>query len=214
LHPQHTTPHTRAQFHRSAASGSRRRRREFVAAGEGQSPPPFFLSSWVHQGLIKLRLLQVLIPRAVGAASPITPECRPPRRCCQAPPPSHPLRFRARLLLFRTVSINPRPVSLLLAHLGASTSSPEQPRRPLLAPAAGEARSLPLTPRSRVHASPLRFVLSCGRVSGRERRPGATPASSRRAPPHFGELAAASRTHTSRAVRSCAGGSDRIPLRV
>jgi hypothetical protein len=112
------------------------------------------------------------------------------------------------------VSINPRPVSLLLAHFGALTSSPERPLRPLPPPAAGGARSPPLTPRSRAHASPLHFVLSCGCVSVRECRPGATPASSRRAPPHSSVFAAASRTHTSRAVRSCAGGSDRIPLRV
>jgi hypothetical protein len=111
------------------------------------------------------------------------------------------------------VSINPRPVSLLLAHFGALTSSPERPLRPLPAPAAGEAQSPPLTPRTRVHASPLHFVLSCGRVSGRERRPGEMPARSRRAPPHFCVLAAASCTRASSAVRSCAGGSDRIPLR-
>jgi hypothetical protein len=214
LHPQHTTPRTRAQFHRSAASGSRRHRREFVTAGEGQSLPPFFLSSWVHQGLIKLGLLQVLVPGARGSCASTTPEHRPTRRRCQALPPSHPLRFRTRLLLFRTVRINPRLVSLLLVHFGGLTSSSERPLRPLLAPVAGEARSPPLTPRSRAHASPLRFVLSCGCVSGRERRPGATPASSRRAPPHSGVLAAASRTHTSRAARSCACGSDRIPLRV
>jgi hypothetical protein len=212
LHLQHTTPCTRAQFHWSAASGSRRRHREFVAAGEGQSPPPFLLSSWVHQGLIKLGLLQVLVPGARGSRASTTPERRPTRRRCQAPPPSHPLRFRARLLLFRTVSINPRPVSLLLEHFCALTSLPERPLRPLPAPAAGEARSPPLTQRSRAHASPLCFVLSCGCVSGRGCRPGATPASSRRALPHSGVPAVASRTHTSRAVRSCAGGSDRIPL--
>jgi hypothetical protein len=78
FHPQHTTPRTRAQFHRSAASGSRRRRRKFVAAGEGQSPPPFFISSWVHQGLIKLGLLQVLVPGARGSCASTTPEHRPP----------------------------------------------------------------------------------------------------------------------------------------
>jgi hypothetical protein len=178
--PTHSLEH---QFPSIAASGSRRRRREFVAAGEGKPPPPFFLSPWVHQGLVKLGLLHVLVPRARGSRASTTPERRPTHRRCQAPPPSHPLRFRARLLLFRTVSINPRPVSLLLAHFGALTSSPEWPLRPLPAPAAGEAQSPPLTPRSRAHASPLRFELSCGRVSGRERRPGAMPASSHRAPP-------------------------------
>jgi hypothetical protein len=50
--PTHSLEH---QFPSIAASGSRRRR-EFVAAGEGQSSPPFFLSPWVHQGLIKLGL--------------------------------------------------------------------------------------------------------------------------------------------------------------
>jgi hypothetical protein len=87
------------QFPSIAASGSRRRRREFVAAGEGQSPPPFFLSPWVHQGLIKLGLLQVLVPGAVEAAPPITPERRPTCRRCQAPPSSHLLHLRARLPL-------------------------------------------------------------------------------------------------------------------
>jgi hypothetical protein len=41
------------QFTSAAASGSRRRR-AIVAAGEGLPPPPFSLSLWVHQGLIKL----------------------------------------------------------------------------------------------------------------------------------------------------------------
>jgi hypothetical protein len=138
--PLHALEH---QFPSIAASGSRRRRCEFVAAGEGQSPPPFFLSSWVHQGLIKLRLLQVLVPGARGSRASTTSECRPTRRRCQAPPPSHPLRSRARLLLFHKVSIYPRPVSLLLAHFGALASLPERPLHPLQALAAGEARSAP-----------------------------------------------------------------------
>jgi hypothetical protein len=136
--PTHSLEH---QFPSIAASGSCRHHREFVAAGEGQPPPPFLLSPWVHQGLIKLGLLQVLVPRARGSRASTAPERCPTRRRCQAPPPSHPLRFRARLLLFRTVSINPRPVSLFLAHFGALTSSPERPLRPLPAPAAGEAQS-------------------------------------------------------------------------
>jgi hypothetical protein len=98
--PTHSLEH---QFPSIAASGSRRRRREFVA---------------------------VLVPRARGRRASTTPERRPTRRRCQAPPSSHPLRFRARLLLFRTVSINPCPVSLLLGHFGALTSSPERPLRP------------------------------------------------------------------------------------
>jgi hypothetical protein len=44
------------------------------------------------------------------------------------------------------VSNNPRPVSLLLAHFGALASSPERPLRPLPAPAAVDARAIPLTP--------------------------------------------------------------------
>jgi hypothetical protein len=102
--PTHSLEH---QFPSIATSGSRRLHREFVAAGEGQPPPPFFIFSWVRQGLIKLWLLQVLVPGARGSRALTTPERCPTRRHCQAPPPSHPLRFRAHLLLFRTVSINP-----------------------------------------------------------------------------------------------------------
>jgi hypothetical protein len=111
------------------------------------------------------------------------------------------------------VSNNPSPFPLPFVHNSALASSPERPLRPLPAPAAGEAQSLPLTPRSRAHASPPRFELSCRRVTGREHRPGATPASSRRVPPHSGDVAAASRTLASRVVGSCTGGSHRIPLR-
>jgi hypothetical protein len=84
------------QFPSIAASGSRRRRRDFVTTGEGQPPPPFFLSPWVHQGLIKLELLQVIVPEARGSRTSTTPERRPTRRRCQAPPPSHLLHLRAR----------------------------------------------------------------------------------------------------------------------
>jgi hypothetical protein len=94
--PTHSLKH---QIPSIAASGSRRRRREFVAAGEGQPPPPFSLSPWVHQGLIKLGLLQVLIPRARGSRASTTPESRPTRHRCQAPPSSHLLHLRARPLL-------------------------------------------------------------------------------------------------------------------
>jgi hypothetical protein len=111
------------------------------------------------------------------------------------------------------MSNNPSLLPLPFASNRVPTSSPEQPLRPLPAPAAGEAQSPPLTPRTRAHASPLCFMLACGRVSGRERRLGATPASSRRAPPHSSDVAAASRTRASRAVGSCTGGSDRVPLR-
>jgi hypothetical protein len=111
------------------------------------------------------------------------------------------------------MSNKPSPFPLPFVHSSALTSSPERPLRPLPVPAAGEAQSPPLTPRTRAHASPLRFELSCGRASGRERLLGATPASSRSAPPHSGVLPAASRTRASRAVRSCTNGTDRVPLR-
>jgi hypothetical protein len=86
------------QFTSAAASGSRRRR-AFVAAGEGPPPPPFSLSLWVHQGLIKLELLQVFVPRARGCRASTTPERRPTRRRCQASSPSHLLHLRAHPLL-------------------------------------------------------------------------------------------------------------------
>jgi hypothetical protein len=70
-----------------------------------------------------------------------------------------------------------------------------------------------LTPRSRAHAPPLRFALACGRVDGRERRPGPTPVSSRRASPLTGNAAAAHSLYASWAVRSRADGQDRVPLR-
>jgi hypothetical protein len=94
--PTHLLEH---QFTSTAASGSRRLRRAIVAAGEGQPPLPFSLSLWVHQGLIKLGLLQVLVPRARGSRASTTPERRPTRRRCQAPPPSHLLHLRACPLL-------------------------------------------------------------------------------------------------------------------
>jgi hypothetical protein len=111
------------------------------------------------------------------------------------------------------MSNNPSMFPLPFVHNSVLASLAELPLCPLPAPAAGEAQSPPLTPRSCAHASPLRFELSYGHVSGREHRPGETPASSRRARPHSGDIAAASRTLASRAVGSCTGGSDRIPLR-
>jgi hypothetical protein len=135
--------------------------------------------------------------RSVWSLGPRPPERRPSRRRRQISSPAPSLRFLARLLLLHTVSKNPCSISLSLVHFGALTSSPEQPRRPLPAPVADEARSPPLTPRSRAHAPPLRFALACGRVDGRERRPGATPASPHRAPPLSGDAAAASRSHAS-----------------
>jgi hypothetical protein len=138
--PTHSLEH---QFPSITASGSRRRRRDFVAAGEGQPLPPFFSSLWVHQGLIKLGLLQVLVPRARGSRASTTPERRPTRRRCQAPPPSHLLHLRPRPLLLRTVSNNPRSFPLPFVHNRALTSSPEWPLRPLPVPAAGEAQLPP-----------------------------------------------------------------------
>jgi hypothetical protein len=184
-----------------------RRRREFVATGEGLAPPLFFLDSWVRQGLIKLVLLQVLIPGAVGAAP------RPHQSV--ADPPSLPSFLTGafegeegelKSEVNAPVSDNTRSISLRLVHFGVSTSSPEQPRRPLPVPAADEARSPPLTPRSRAHAPPLRFALVCGCVDGRERNPGVTPASPRAAPPLSGDAAAASRLPASSALRSRADG--------
>jgi hypothetical protein len=81
----------------AAASGSRRSR-AIIAAGEGPPPPPFFLSLWVHQGLIKLNWLQVLVPRARGRRASTTPERRPTRRHCQALPLLNLLHPRARPL--------------------------------------------------------------------------------------------------------------------
>jgi hypothetical protein len=115
----------------------------FAAAGEGQTPPPFFLASLVRQRLIELVLPQVFVLGACRSRAPTTPEHRPTCRRCQAPLPSHPLRLRARLALLRTVRNNPRSISLLLVHFGALTSSPERPRRPLPVPAADEAQSTP-----------------------------------------------------------------------
>jgi hypothetical protein len=204
---------TEPQFPCAAASGPRRRRAS-AAVGEGSPLPPPFSSLWVHQGLIKLNWLQVHVLGARGRRASSTPERRPSCRRCQAPPPLDPLRLRARPLHRRTVSINSRPISLPFTHSSVPVSSPEQPRRPLPVPAAGKARSPPLTPRSRAHVPPLHFALARGRRGGRERHPGPTPASSRRAPPLSSDAAAAHRVHTSRAVRSCVDGPDRVPLRV
>jgi hypothetical protein len=173
-----------------AASGPRRRRAS-AAVGEESPPPPPFSSLWVHQGLTKLNWLQIHVLEARGRRASSTPERRPSCRRCQAPPPLDPFRLRARPLHRRTVSINPHPISLPFRHSSVPASSPEQPRRPLSVPAAGEAQSPPLTPRSRAHGPPLHFSLARGRRGGRERRPWPTPASSRRAPPLSGAAAAA-----------------------
>jgi hypothetical protein len=181
---------TKPQFPSVAASGPHCRRAS-AAVGEGSPPPPPFTSLWVHQGLIKLNWLQVRVLGARGRRASSTPERRPSCRRCQTSPPLNPLRLRARPLHRFIVSNNPCPISLPFTHSSASTSSPEQPRRPLPVPAAGEARSPPLTPWSRAHVPALRFAPARGQRGGRERRPGPTPASSRRAPPLSGDAAAA-----------------------
>jgi hypothetical protein len=126
-----------------AATSVPRRRRVFAAAGEGQTPPPFFISPWVRQGLTELVLSQVFVPGTFRSRAPTTPECRPTRRRCQAPPPLHPLHLRSRLPLLCTVSNISRSISLLLVHFGTLTSSLERSRRPLPVPAADEARATP-----------------------------------------------------------------------
>jgi hypothetical protein len=70
LHPQHTNTCTQAPILLSTAASSSCRRCEFVAAGEGLVPPLFLLDSWDRQGLIKLVLLQVLIPDARWSRAP------------------------------------------------------------------------------------------------------------------------------------------------
>jgi hypothetical protein len=135
--------------------------------------------------------------RSVWSLGPRPPERRPIRCRCQVSSPAPSLRFLARLLLLHTVSKNPCSISLSLVHFGTSTSSPEQPRHPLPVSAADEARLPSLTPWSRAHVPPLRFALACGRVDGRERRPGVTLASPHRAPPLSGDAIAASRSHAS-----------------
>jgi hypothetical protein len=53
-------------------------------------------------------LLQVLVPDARRSRAPDHTGAPSVRRRCRASSPAHPLRFRARLLLLRTVSDNPR----------------------------------------------------------------------------------------------------------
>jgi hypothetical protein len=125
----------------------------FLAAAVSSSPPvkdklrrSSFLLLWFARGSPSLCYRRISSPAPVGAAPRPHRSAAPIRRRCQASPPAHPLRFRARLLLLRTVSNNPRSNSLLLVHLGPLTSSLERPRRPILVPAADEARSPPRPP--------------------------------------------------------------------
>jgi hypothetical protein len=139
---QRTHAHAEHQFRRAAASGFRRRRR-FVAAGEGLDLPPVSFDLWVRKELDKLVLPQVFVPDARGSRAPSSPERRPSRRRRQAsllPPPLHPLACRHPLCV---VSRIPRPILLLFALSSVPAGSPEQPRRPLTVPAAGEAQSRP-----------------------------------------------------------------------
>jgi hypothetical protein len=82
---------------------------------------------------------QVYVLDARGSRAPSSPERRPSRRRRQAallPPPLHPL---ARPPLLCVVSKHLCPISLLIALSAFPAGSPEQPRRPLTVPAAGEA---------------------------------------------------------------------------
>jgi hypothetical protein len=84
---------------------------------------------------------QVFVLDARGSRAPSSQERRPSRRCRQAsllPPPLHLLAHHHPLCV---VSKFPCPVSLLFAPSGYPAGSPEQPRRPLTVPAAGEAQS-------------------------------------------------------------------------
>jgi hypothetical protein len=88
-------------------------------------------------------LPQVFVLDARGNHAPSSPERRPSRRRRQAfllPPPLHPLARRHPLCV---VSGIPRPIPLLFALSNVPAGSPEQPRRPLTVPAAGEAQSRP-----------------------------------------------------------------------
>jgi hypothetical protein len=86
--PTHSLEH---QIPSIAASGSRRRRREFVAAGEGQPPPPFSLSLWVHQGLTSSDCCRFSSPEPVGAA---------PRQHRSAARPAAVAKLRHRRIFF------------------------------------------------------------------------------------------------------------------
>jgi hypothetical protein len=124
----------------------------FLAAVVSSSPPvkdklrrPTFLLHWFARGSPSLCYRRFSSPAPVGAAPERTGAPPDP-----PPLPSFPagtsLRFRARLLLLRTVSNKPRSISLHLVHFGALTNSPQRPHRPLPLPATDEARSPPLDP--------------------------------------------------------------------
>jgi hypothetical protein len=150
-----------APLARSAAASIPRRRRVIAAAGEGQTPPPFFLSLLVRQGLTELVPPQLVDPEPSRSQIEDRQSATRPATVAK-PPPSHPLRLRARLPLLRTVSNNPRSISLLLVHFGALTSSPERPPRPLPAPAVIGARAFPLSPLSRARVFLLRNASARG----------------------------------------------------
>jgi hypothetical protein len=126
--------------------------------------------------------------------------CPPERRpiLCRRRPssPARLLRIQARLTPLHAVSNFPRPFPFLLVLIVAHASSPERPRRPLPAPAIVGARVSPLSPLSRAHVTPLRNALAWGRFGGREHRPGATPASHRRASPRGSPLRRTRRRYT------------------
>jgi hypothetical protein len=137
-----------------------------------------------------------------------------PAAVAKHPPPLNPLRLRARPLHRRTVSINPRPISLPFTHSSVPASSPKQPCRPLPVQAAGEARSPPLDPSVTCACAPSTFCSS----PWSERWPGApSRANAGELPPRAASLRRRRRrprVHTCRAIRSCMDGPDRVPLRV
>jgi hypothetical protein len=136
--------HTPSTNFTSAASAPSRRRAS-AAVGEVHRRPALFLP--VHDFGPHVTLVdQGKLPQETSRAwslGPRLPERRPSRRRRQAsllPPPLHPLARRHPPCV---VSRIPSPISLLFALSGFPAGSPEQPRRPLTVPAAGEAQSRP-----------------------------------------------------------------------
>jgi hypothetical protein len=97
-------------------------------------------------------------PRAFPEPVRGSPERRPIRRHRRSSSPARFLRIQARPTPLHAVSIFTHPILFLLVLTVARTTSPEQPRRPLPAPAVVEARTPSLTPLSCARVTSLHFA--------------------------------------------------------
>jgi hypothetical protein len=118
----------------------------FLAAAVSSLPPvkdkslrPSFFLFWFARGSPSLSSRRLLTPSPPGAVRG-SPKRRPIRRRRRSSSPARFPRIQSRPTSLHVVSIFLRPILFLLVLIVARATSPEQPCRPLLVPAADEAR--------------------------------------------------------------------------